>query len=137
MAPGRSGPGGARMDMLVRGRHVITDPAVGDPGVLEDGAVLVSGSRIAAVGAWAALRRRDPRARVVGNGRQLLMPGLVDAHSHGRALSPIQKGVLNDYLENNLFDWAVMRPFDPELTAALGVVRHVRSGCTTIHHMGF
>ena len=27
------------MDMLVRGRHVITDPAVGDPGVLEDGAV--------------------------------------------------------------------------------------------------
>src|SRR5690242_11375529 len=29
--------GGARMDMLVRGRHVITDPAVGDPGVLEDG----------------------------------------------------------------------------------------------------
>ena len=63
---------------------MITDPAVGDPGVLEDGAVLVSGSRIAAVGAWTALRRRHPRARVVGNGRQLLMPGLVDAHSHGR-----------------------------------------------------
>jgi hypothetical protein len=38
------------MDMLVRGRHVITDPAVRDPGVLEDGAVLVSGSRIAAAG---------------------------------------------------------------------------------------
>ena len=108
------------MDMLVRGRHVITDPAVGDPGVLEDGAVLVSGSRIAAVGAWAALRRRHPRARVVGNGKQLLMPGLVDAHSHGRALSPIQKGVLNDYLENNLLDWAFMPVFDPELMAALG-----------------
>src|SRR6266705_6880859 len=137
MSPGRSGPGGARMDMLVRGRHVITDPAVGDPGVLDDGAVLVSGSRIAAVGAWTALRRRHPRARVVGNGRQLLMPGLVDAHSHGRALSPIQKGVLNDYLENNLLDWAFMPVFEPELTAALGVVRHVRSGCTTIHHMGF
>ena len=27
------------MDMLVRGRHVITDPAVGDPGVLDDGAL--------------------------------------------------------------------------------------------------
>jgi len=45
---------------------------------------------------------------VVGNGRQLLMPGLVDAYSHGRALSPIQTGVLNDYLENNLLDWAFM-----------------------------
>jgi len=125
------------MDMLVRGRHVITDPAVGDPGVLDDAAVLVSGSRIAAVGAWAALRRRHPRARVVGNGRQLLMPGLVDAHSHGRALSPIQKGVLNDYLENNLLDWAFMPVFDPELMAALAAWRHLRSGCTTIHHMGF
>jgi len=125
------------MDMLVRGRHVITDPVVGDPGVLGDGAVLVSGSRIAAVGAWAALRRRHPRARVVGNGKQLLMPGLVDAHSHGRALSPIQKGVLNDYLENNLLDWAFMPVFDPELMAALASWRHLRSGCTTIHHMGF
>src|SRR5258706_4278130 len=137
MTPGRSGPGGARMDMLVRGRHVITAPAGGDPGVLDDGAVLVSGSRIAAVGGWSALRRRHPRARVMGNGRQLLMPGLVDAHSHGRALSPIQKGVLNDYLENNLLDWAFMPVFDPELMAALAALRHLPSGCTTIHHMGF
>src|SRR5690349_4006409 len=138
--PGRAAGaphGGARMDMLVRGRHVITDPAVGDPGLLDDGAVLVSGSRIAAVGAWTALRGRHPRARVVGNGKQLLMPGLVDAHSHGRALSPIQKGVLNDYLENNLLDWTFMPIFEPELTAALGAWRHLRSGCTTIHHMGF
>src|SRR5215470_8825020 len=76
-------------------------------------------------------------ARAVGNGKQLLMPGLVDAHSHGRALSPIQKGVLNDYLENNLLDWAFMPVFDPELMAGLAVWRHLRSGCTTMHHMGF
>jgi hypothetical protein len=40
-----------RMNMLVRGRHVITDPAVGASGVLDDAAVLVAGSRIASVGA--------------------------------------------------------------------------------------
>ena len=45
--------------------------------------------------------------------------------------------MLNDYLENNLLDWAIMPSFDPELSAALGVVRHVRGGCTTLHHMGF
>ena len=125
------------MDLLVRGQHVITDAAAGDPGVLDDSAVLVSGSRVGAAGDWTTLRRRHPRARVVGNGKQLLMPGLVDAHSHGRALSPIQKGVLNDYLENNLLDWAFMPVFDVELMAALAAWRHLRSGCTTIHHMGF
>jgi cytosine/adenosine deaminase-related metal-dependent hydrolase len=125
------------MQLLLRGKYVLTSAARRADGVLTDAAVLVSGDTIAEVGDWRALRRRHPRARVLGDGTQLLMPGLVDAHSHGRALSPIQKGVLNDYLENNLLDWAFMPPFDPELTAALGVVRHVRSGCTTIHHMGF
>ncbi|MGH7331997.1 MAG: amidohydrolase family protein [Candidatus Rokuibacteriota bacterium] len=125
------------MEMLLRGRYVLASAADGAAGIVTDGAVLVSGDHVVEVGNWRALRRRHPRARVVGNGKQLLMPGLVDAHSHGRALSPIQKGVLNDYLENNLFDWAYMPVFEPELTAALGVVRHVRSGCTTLHHMGF
>src|SRR6266850_383942 len=125
------------MELLVRGQYVITDAGARDAGVLRDSAVLVSGARIAVVGDWGALRRKHPRARAVGNGKQLLMPGLVDAHSHGRALSPIQKGVLNDYLENNLIDWTFMPVFEPELTAALGAWRHLRSGCTTIHHMGF
>ncbi len=123
------------MDLLLRGKYVLTSAT--EPRVLTDAAVRVSNDAVAEVGDWPALRRAHPDARVVGNGKQLLLPGLVDAHSHGRAISPIQKGVLNDYLENNLLDWAIMPPFDPELTAALGVVRHVRSGCTTIHHMGF
>src|SRR5437867_3623022 len=130
-------PGVSAMDLLVRGRYVITDAGARDAGVLTDSAVLVSGTRIAAVGDWRTLRRKHPRARAVGDGTQLLMPGLVDAHSHGRGLSPIQKGVLNDYLENNLIDWAFMPVFEPELTAALGAWRHIRAGCTTIHHMGF
>jgi len=125
------------VDLLVRGQYVITNAGRREAGVLSDGAVLVSGSNIAAVGDWRTLRRANPNARVIGSGTQLLMPGLVDAHSHGRALSPIQKGVLNDYLENNLLDWAFMPVFEPELTAALGAWRHLRSGCTTIHHMGF
>jgi 5-methylthioadenosine/S-adenosylhomocysteine deaminase len=124
-------------DLIVRGRYVLTNATRRADGVLRDGAVVVRDDTITEVGDWPAVRRRHRSARVLGNGRQLLMPGLVDAHSHGRALSPIQKGVLNDYLENNLLDWAFMPPFDPELTAALGVVRHVRSGCTTLHHMGF
>jgi 5-methylthioadenosine/S-adenosylhomocysteine deaminase len=123
------------MELLLRGKYVLTSAT--DSRVLTDAAVRVSGDTVAEMGDWSALRQAHPDARVVGNGKQLLLPGLVDAHSHGRAISPIQKGVLNDYLENNLLDWAIMPPFDPELTAALGVVRHVRGGCTTLHHMGF
>jgi cytosine/adenosine deaminase-related metal-dependent hydrolase len=123
------------MDLLLRGKYVLTSARA--PRVLTDAAIHVAGDTVAEVGDWDTLRRAHPEARVLGDGRQLLLPGLIDAHSHGRAISPVQKGVLNDYLENNLLDWAIMPPFDPELTAALGVVRHVRSGCTTIHHMGF
>jgi hypothetical protein len=114
------------VDLLVRGQYVITDAGDGEAGILDDAAVLVSGGKVSALGDWRSLRRRHPKARPVGNGKQLLMPGLVDAHSHGRALSPIQKGVLNDYLENNLLDWMFMPVFEPALTAALGAWRHLR-----------
>jgi len=124
-------------DLIVRGRYVLRDARSGEAGILRDGAVAVQGARIAEIGDWRSIRRRHPRARVLGDGKQLVMPGLIDAHSHGRGLSPIQKGVLNDYLENNLLDWAFMQVFDPELTSALTAWRHLRSGCTTIHHMGF
>src|SRR5262249_3513022 len=123
------------MELLLRGKYALTSATESE--VLTDAAVRVAGDTVAEVGPWETLRQDHPTAGVVGNGKQLVLPRLIDAHSHGRAISPIQKGVLNDYLENNLLDWAVMPPFDPELTAALGVVRHVRSGCTTIHHMGF
>src|SRR5207245_8439094 len=116
------------MDLLLRGKYVLTSAT--EPRILTDAAVRVSNDTVAEVGDWPALRRAHPDARVVGNGKQLLLPGLVDAHSHGRAISPIQKGVLNDYLENNLLDWTFMPVFEPELTSALGAGRPRRSGRT-------
>src|SRR5262245_12707245 len=95
-APKRRKPrDGVAADLVLRGRYVLTDATVGEPGILRDAAVVVTNGLITEVGDWRAIRRRHPSARVVGDGKQLLMPGLVDAHSHGRGLSPIQKGVLN------------------------------------------
>ena len=124
-------------ELILRGRYVLTDPRRGRAGLLEDGAVRIAGGTIAEVGAFAALSARHPGVPVKGNGKQLLMPGLIDAHCHGRGLSPIQKGVRHDYLENALFDWAFMPVLPPELTAGVCAVRHLRSGCTTVHHNGF
>jgi 5-methylthioadenosine/S-adenosylhomocysteine deaminase len=121
----------------MRGRHVLVDPRRKEQGVLRDSAIAIQGGRIEAVSAFADLQRKHPGARVLGNGRQLLMPGLVDAHSHGRGMSPIQKGVKNDFLENALFDWAYMQVLPAELCAGMTAYHHIRSGCTLLHHNGF
>ena len=48
---------------------------------IRDGAVLISGRRIAAVGRWGDLSSRN-RTPVLDLGERLLMPGLVNAHCH-------------------------------------------------------
>jgi len=123
--------------IILRGAYAVTDPRLGPAGVIPEGAVVIRDGIVAETGPFAATAPKCPGARVIGDGTQLLLPGLVDAHSHGRGLSPIQKGVRNDFLENALFDWANMPVLPPELTAALCAWRHLRSGCTLLHHNGF
>lgn len=123
--------------LVLRGKHVLTDPRLKEAGLIPDGAVAIEDGLVAATGPFAAIRERYPDATVKGDGTQLLLPGIVDAHSHGRGLSPIQKGVHNDFLENALFDWAYGAALPPELTAGLCAWRHLRSGSTTLHHNGF
>jgi len=123
--------------LILRGSHLLTDPRLKAKGLVKDGAIAIQDGLVLETGPFAALSARHPGARVLGNGKQLLLPGLIDAHSHGRGLSPIQKGVQNDFLENALFDWAYMPVLPPELTSGLCAWRHLRSGCTTLHHNGF
>jgi 5-methylthioadenosine/S-adenosylhomocysteine deaminase len=123
--------------LVIRGKYVLTDPRRKAAGVLRDGAIAVDAGRITAVGPFAEIQASHPRARVLGNGRQMLIPGLVDAHSHGRGMSPIQKGVDNDFLENALFDWAYMHQLPAELCAGMTAYHHIRTGSTLLHHNGF
>lgn len=121
--------------LIVRGQVVLAGDGPGRH--LRDGAVLVRGREIAAVGPWAEIAAAAPGARVTGGADQLVMPGLIDAHSHGRGLSPLQKGVPYDFLENYLFDLAGMISLPPDLASALTAVRHLRRGITMIHHNGW
>jgi 5-methylthioadenosine/S-adenosylhomocysteine deaminase len=123
-----------RMDILIRGRYVITEAAAGEAGIIGDGAAYVSGSQVVEVDTYESLKKKYPRAEVKGNGRQLLMPGLIDGHSHGWGLTLTQRGIQLDFLENGLIDWAFMIQIDPMLSAMMSAVRHLRNGCTTMHH---
>ncbi len=121
--------------LIVAGDQVLSDPVRGD--VVAGGGVAVDANRIVEVAPLAALQDRYPEAELVGGAGKLVMPGLIDAHSHGRGLSPIQKGVPYDYLENAFLDWATMVYLPNELCAALTAVRHLRMGCTALHHTGW
>ncbi len=121
--------------LILRGGWVLTDPARGT--VIRDGAVRIEGGVVAEAGTAVGMMRLHPDAEVIGSADAIVMPGLIDAHSHGRGLSPIQKGVLYDYLENAFLDWSTMAYLPNELCAALSAVRHLRYGCTTIHHTGW
>lgn len=133
--PGAIFPGGERkMGILVRGKYVLTDASAGEKGIITGGAVYISESTIVEVGDYQTLKRKYPQAIVKGNGDQLVMPGFIDGHSHGWGLTCTQRGIAYDYLENALIDWAFMVDIDPELNAMMSAVRHLRNGCTTIHH---
>ncbi len=63
------------MDLLVRGKFVITDASLREEGILTDGAVYFSGGKVVEVGDYDALKGKYPNADVKGTGNQLLMPG--------------------------------------------------------------
>lgn len=53
-----------------------------DPGIIQDGAVLIRNGQIEAVGTAADLISRHPEATRITLDNQVLMPGLVNAHGH-------------------------------------------------------
>ena len=63
--------------MIIRARTVVTM----DGAPIENGAVAVSGDRIADVGKFNEIKRRNP-GEIVELGEQALLPGLINTHCH-------------------------------------------------------
>lgn len=124
------------MEYLVHGSHVFTDAKLGPSGVLKDAAVYVSNGCIEEVANFNLLKRKHPDVKTIGGPKHFVLPGLIDAHQHGMGLSYFKLGEGYDFLENCLYDWAFSIDIPPELKAKLVAYRHIRSGCTTLHHNG-
>lgn len=68
-----------RAELLVRG-IVVTQNAVRQ--IISDGAVAVAGDKIVAVGPWETVSHHYPEARRLGGEHQIVLPGMVDSHTH-------------------------------------------------------
>lgn len=107
-----------------------------DVSALEQGAVHVptGADLIDDLGPLDELRAKHPGAREIGAADRVVMPGLIDAHQHGRALSPADQGCWDETLELWLAQQrAVERP-DPVLSAQVAAIRSLLDGVTTIMH---
>jgi len=117
------------MTMLIRGRWVIPGA---DDATIENGAVLVEGDGIAAVGRFDDLARAHPEATVMGDSRHAVMPGLINAHHHSAAASHVQHGAPDMLLESWLKALSCLRATPTRLDILLSATRLLRSGVTAV-----
>jgi len=120
---------------LVRGAHILCK-ALSDTEILTipAGAVLVVGDRIAEIDGFETLRKRFPRATVLGSMDNVVIPGLIDGHHHV-GMTPLQLGTLDLPLEQWLTARMAGRDVDPRLDTLVSGFELIASGVTAVQHL--
>lgn len=118
---------------LIRPAFVLADPADGT--VREGWSVLIDGAHIAALGPDAAFAARP--LDILELPGALLMPGLVNAHQHGRGISQLLLGYPDDALE----PWIARRlgrgAPDAGALTRLAAAEMLRNGVTCTVHANY
>ncbi len=112
---------------LVRGGLVIQSA---DEPALYDAAVVIRGDSVVEVAGWPDVRARYPGAEVLGSERLAILPGLINAHHHGFAVTSAQLGLGESPLEPWLLAWAGLRERSRYLDKLLSAARLLSSGVT-------
>lgn len=99
-----------------------------------DGAVVIENERVVKIISATLARNLYPDANFLGGPGNVVIPGLIDAHQHGRGVTSIQRGVADDQLERWLTRLRGLWPMDIYLTTAIAAARLLRSGVTTAMH---
>ncbi|MDR3043520.1 MAG: amidohydrolase [Desulfovibrio sp.] len=124
-------------DILIQAACIVTQDAMRT--VIEDGALAVADGMVLAVGPREAVAAAHAPARVLNLGDALVMPGLVNAHTH--AAMTFLRGVADDL---PLMDWLTQHifPVEKHLTpdivqagALLGCAEMLRTGTTAFNDM--
>jgi len=94
--------------------------------------VVVQDGTIVDVGSYGDLRHRYTVDVEVGNGRQFLLPGLINAHHHGFGVTFLQLGVPDCCLEVHIHRLKGRRLIDPYNMALYTIMQHISTGTTTV-----
>lgn len=120
---------------LVTADHIVTDfDTDGRPRVIEDGAILIVGDRIAEIGPATRLRQQHSGLPETGGKGRVAIPGLINAHHHV-GLTPFQMGARDQPLELWFPERLVMRDIDPRLDTLYSAFEMIASGVTTVQHL--
>ena len=108
--------------------------------IYEDGALAIKDGRIVAVGSTEDVKSRYSGRSIINARRKLIMPGLINAHTH--APMNIFRGFADDLSLNEwLFDYifplesAFVNPQNVELGTRLAIAEMISSGTTTFNDM--
>jgi 5-methylthioadenosine/S-adenosylhomocysteine deaminase len=104
--------------------------------VLESASVCLEGDRIAAVGTRQQLQQKFPTAEVIDCKGRIVMPGMVNTHTH--LFQTLLKGLGDDMVLKKWFTCMTgpsavhLTPEDAHAAALHGCVESIRSGVTTL-----
>jgi cytosine/adenosine deaminase-related metal-dependent hydrolase len=101
---------------------------------IKDGAVLQEDGVIVAVGTYDDLHRKHRTVPVIGNGKEILLPGFVNGHHHV-GLTPVQLGSPDMPLELWFITRMVIRNLDLYLDTLYSAFEMIGSGITTVQHI--
>lgn len=120
-------------DVLIAGATVLTLDA--DRQVIPNGAVAVTGGRIAAVGGSEDLRGRFPEMETLDASGKAVLPGFINSHTHAVLL--VLRGTVEDMSGDAIFGY--MTPISFAMTdgersalARLACLEAIRCGTTTM-----
>ena len=117
--------------LIVRGRYFWNGSS---PKAAENVAMLIEHGKVKAIGDMDSLCGMAPEADRLENDSWLIAPAFVDAHDHGRGITPRSMGVPDDALEVWLQDLNKLAPIPHRIACYYDGVRMAASGVGTVLH---
>ena len=121
---------------VIRVRAAVALPDATQPraGEIRDAAVLVRDGHVIAVGSASSAETTHPDAVEIGGDDFWILPGLVNAHTHGRGVGWFRLGALDDALEPWIYSLMGQPGLDPYRDTVYQNLRLIEAGVTTALH---